>query len=1091
MPESPLIAAASDRGADHDPTLVPRLGLIIAVFVASLIQTRLVTQWLMLHTVWIAPGVMLAICYRFSGQRRWYTLILMALADMMGARLAGARPAGAMLFALVHLAEALAAATALRRIAPGGLDLAKPRSAIALGTVALLVAPPVGLGIDLLLQWVSPQMIDEARYVAMFPGPRQIVEIMARWVLPGALGIVLVAPLCLGLLNRAAMPVRRMLTRRRIAGHALVTLATTIVFFSQGSAYLAFLPPVLVWIGVRLGIVDLGAAILLSLLIASAAVAMGNGPSDVLNSAPHVRQMFLEITYLCFYGWIMPVVAALKSRERLERDLARALESHSQILRNLNEVVFRLDAHAHWTFLNPAWEQVTGYRIEDSIGRWAMELILPDDLAATIEQFNHLAEGRLDEVQLQRQFRRRDAELRNVDITVRALRGADGRFEGALGSIRDITDELQQMHRLQESEQRFRRVCDSSPAGIIRLSRKGKITYLNSRCELIVLALSERLLGQTWAKAFGKSSASVWPELVDVLVTPGTVYERELEMVDRAGLRRWLALSVTGEFDAGTRPVGYIAAVIDITASKQAQVELAARTAELRVITENISDIVYRIGLDGRHLFATPSVREVLGHAPHDVIGQRMGERIHPEDRDRMLEAFRRLARGEMEQVSIAFREFLISSDSDVIWLEANSRLLRDQAGKPQEIVSALRDVTRSKKLEFELIEARRRAEAATRAKSQFLANLSHEIRTPMNGVIGLADLLLGNTLDPVSRRYVETIAQSGHTMMKLLNDILDIARVDSGRMQLSNAPFDLNECLAGSLQLMTASAMGKGLDLQLQIAPGTPRHVVGDNLRLRQVLANLVGNAVKFTAHGHVRLGARREGDRLVITVKDSGIGIAPDQQARIFEEFVQVDATIAGFYGGSGLGLSISRRLTEAMGGTLALSSVPDQGTTLILTLPLVLPAAATMPARPAALPVPDPATGRLHLLLAEDNQTNQMIMTAMLQRLGHSVDVAGCGEDVIERVEAACGEGRPFDGVLMDIQMPGMDGLDAARQLRLRGHDAASLPIIAVTANGYREDIDACIAAGMQGHLVKPVRVADLAGEIDRMTIRRAAA
>jgi PAS domain S-box-containing protein len=500
--------------------------------------------------------------------------------------------------------------------------------------------------------------------------------------------------------------------------------------------------------------------------------------------------------------------------------------------------------------------------------------------------------------------------------------------------------------------------------------------------------------------------------------------------------------------------------------------------------------VVYRIGLDGTHLYATPSVREVLGHVPGAVVGQRMGERIHPDDRAGVMEMFGRLARGEIDQAKIAFREFPHGVDSTLIWLEANSRLLRDARGRPFEIVAALRDVTHNKTLEFELIEARARAEAATRAKSRFLANLSHEIRTPMNGVIGLADLLLGHPLDPVSRRYVETIAQSGQTMMTLLSDILDIARIDAGRVELTCAPFDLRACLADCLHLMTASAMRQGLDLQQVIAPDVPQRVVGDSLRLRQVLANLIGNAVKFTASGFVRLSAIRAGDRLVITVQDSGIGIAADQQVRLFEEFIQADATVAGVYGGSGLGLAISRRLAEVMGGDLSLHSVPGTGTTLTLNLPIVEPdAEQAAVVAPQPSPICAPGTG-LRLLVAEDNHTNRIIMTAMLHRLGHRVDVAGCGEDVLDMVAQADAAGQPFDGVLMDIQMPGMDGLDATRALRRRGHDALRLPVIAVTANGYAEDIDQCRDAGMQGHLVKPVRAATLADELDRLMARRAA-
>ena len=939
-----------------------RMALVLAVFAIAMLKARYGTPWRMLDTVWMIPAIITAVVWRFRKRLLLITLGLIVLSDLWGSIMGGMVPPDALFYAIVHLAEGAVAGFALRSVAPGGLDFSRPRASFTLGLVALVTAFPAGLAAGLLVHMLVPAADDAARFVVMLPGRQQMFEIVVRWGLPGVLGILLVTPLALMALEPARNAGAPKPMKLRAMGHVLVLLATTAVFFSQGGAYLAFLPPVLVWVGMRLGPIDLAAATLGSLLIASVAVATGDGPADVLNAAPHVRQLFLEVTYGCFYGWVMPVAAALDSLERLKREMAKTLTSHQQIVGNLTEIVFRIDRAARWTFLNPAWEQVTGYPVAETIGRWAMELITPDDLPDTIDRFNQLAVGQIDQFLLNRRFRRRDGEWREVEIEVRAMRDAEGRFEGALGSMRDVTDAQRQMRLLTASEARFRAVCDAAPVGIVRISGMGKISYVNPACELMLVAPAQHLLGKGWTRAFGKDSAAMWHDLRAVLVTPGSVYQRECAVVDRAGTTRWLALSVTGEFDDGAAPTGYIAAVVDITKSKAAEIEL---------------------------------------------------------------------------------------------------------------------------------IEARDRAEAATQAKTRFLANLSHEIRTPMNGVIGIADLLLGARLDPGSRRYVETIARSGQTMMQLLNDILDMSRIDAGRLELVHAPFDLIECLTGSLQLMTASATARGLRLDLALDPALPRVVTGDSLRLRQILANLIGNAVKFTARGHVRLGARHEGDRVVIAVEDTGIGLSREQQDRIFEDFVQADASIPTTFGGSGLGLAISRRLALAMGGTLTLESEPGRGTTLTLVLPLPVPTG--LPAPVAAAPRPEPASNakQLHLLLAEDNETNRMIMVAMLQRLGHSVDVAGCGEDVIDKVAEAAAAGRNYDAVLMDIQMPGMDGLEAARHLRAAGHDPASLPIIAVTANGYDQDIAACRAAGMQGHLVKPLRVATLAAELERIGPQRAAA
>jgi signal transduction histidine kinase/AmiR/NasT family two-component response regulator len=465
--------------------------------------------------------------------------------------------------------------------------------------------------------------------------------------------------------------------------------------------------------------------------------------------------------------------------------------------------------------------------------------------------------------------------------------------------------------------------------------------------------------------------------------------------------------------------------------------------------------------------------------------------RLHPDDKAEVVASFERLAAGEIDDLTIAYRSRPAPPREGYVWVEASCRLLRDWKDEPYEIVAALRDVTERKQLEFDLIEARERAEQAVAVKSEFLAHLSHEIRTPMNGVIGLADLLLDRPLDDVGRSYVRLITESGETMMKLLNDILDIAKVDAGRLQLSSETFDLHDCLAKSLSLMTASAVRKGLNLELAMADDLPRRIVGDSLRLRQILANLIGNAVKFTESGHVRLEAAVErdesdacADTLVITVEDSGIGIAEGLQSRVFDEFTQADAGTADSFGGTGLGLAISRRLAEAFGGTLSLTSIPGTGTRLILRMPLVLPGPDLALPAPAAAASERPSMAPLHLLVAEDNRTNQLIIGAMLERLGHSHAMVMRGDEVLDKVRAAEAAGRPFDAVLMDLLMPGMDGREATQALREAGYSAAAMPVIAVTANGFAQDIEACRAAGMQGHLVKPVRIDALAEELARI-------
>jgi PAS domain S-box-containing protein len=429
--------------------------------------------------------------------------------------------------------------------------------------------------------------------------------------------------------------------------------------------------------------------------------------------------------------------------------------------------------------------------------------------------------------------------------------------------------------------------------------------------------------------------------------------------------------------------------------------------------------------------------------------------------------------------------ELAIGSLERPLWLSVVVTAKFEPSGRRIGYVVAVADITARKRLERELIDARHSAEAAAAAKSAFLANVSHEIRTPMNGVVGLSELLLERDLDETSRRYARLIGESGTMMMELLTGVLDLAKLDAGRLTFADNLVDLRQLLGDSMALMGAPATRKGLDTRLDIAADLPAVMHGDRLRLRQILANLIGNAVKFTAQGHVALRAHASGTMLHIAVEDTGIGIAPEDQAHVFEDFVQSGRNAARARG-TGLGLPITQRLVVAMGGRIWLESAVGHGTTLHLELP----ARFVQERRRAPVMAPAIATPArmLNVLVVEDNLTNQIIATGMLKRLGHASATAGDGAVVVERVAAAQADGAPFDVVLMDMLMPVMDGLDAARALRGAGYDAARLPIVAVTANAYDEDIAACLAAGMQGHLAKPLNMARLGEVLASLAERR---
>jgi PAS domain S-box-containing protein len=669
-----------------------------------------------------------------------------------------------------------------------------------------------------------------------------------------------------------------------------------------------------------------------------------------------------------------------------------------------------------------------------------------------------------------------------LSVIDRTARPYDAALAEALEDLAALVAQEWERHRamkaLKASEAKVRavnktleRVIDGAPVALLMTDRKLRVLQTSHRWRTDMSMGDRDLRGLSIYDVFPAAKGR-WGAFLQKALKGQTVRSRRARLALLDGREPWVRAEITPWRDLRGRIGGLLIMTNDIsdmvdaleeTRRSEQTLKLAIEIGELSMWEMDHRD--RRLNNAGARVFRGGSDRG------YEDMERDIWYGVHPAD---LPAAKAQWDRYEQEGVPFRATYRVLQPNGPHIWIQSATEIIRGEDGQPERTVGVLRNIDKQKRSEMALAKARDEAEAANRAKSEFLANMSHEIRTPLNGVMGVASALSRTALDGNQREMVGLIESSARTLESLLSDVLDLARVESGRLVLASEPFDLQRCLTDVGALFHPSAEAKNLDLIIEAAPDIEGVFLGDAPRIRQILSNLVANAVKFTPSGEVRLGASAlrtpDGIEAKIWVADTGIGFDEETKARLFGRFEQADGSITRRFGGTGLGLAISRSLAERMGGVLEARAIPGKGATFTLCLPLARSAADAPEAiSDAAEPPPEEDASTLKVLLAEDHPTNRRVVQLILEAAG--VDLT-CVENGALAVDAW--DHGDFDLVLMDMQMPVMDGLTAIREIRQREARGgrARTEIYALTANAMPEHAEASKAAGADGHLTKPI-------------------
>ena len=768
--------------------------------------------------------------------------------------------------------------------------------------------------------------------------------------------------------------------------------------------------------------------------------------------------------------------ASRRGKAKLEPLLERLLAS----TRNAPVPMALFDLDRRFLAASAGWEQVAGLtgwpylglRIEEVIAELPSESV---ELHGRCALGEHLLENEAPYVGA-------DGETRWLCCEYRPVRRADQQPVGYFVHANDVTPLMQARREAQANAERLKLALGAARAGVSEFDFAAKTQWFSPEFHEIVGCEVDfrRFAREPWYMAHPDDR-----HLIDETVAAWTGPRHEpmdFRIVLPSGEDRWVQAHAEQRLAPDGRRLKVVGLVLDIDVRKRQELALAEARRQAQSNAERLGLAlkaaragVFEVNLKERTFWCSPEFADVAGrNLSFEEAASPAWPIIHPDDMESVQQAFQR----DLTTTPIGTAEArLVLPSGAHRWVQICAEPTFDEEGRNAKVNGLVLDIDTRKQQELALIAAEQAAQAAGEAKSQFLANMSHEIRTPMNGVLGVLHLLQRENLSDEGRQLLREAGDCGRMLSQLLDDVIDLSKIEAGRLELSPEPTDVAEVLRSVIGLLRPNAESKGLDLRLS-SDADSIWIEADPVRLRQGLFNLVGNAIKFTEQGHVevRLTAKTRARmrRLRFEIEDTGIGIPDAVQETLFRRFQQADGSTSRRFGGSGLGLAITRRLAEMMDGAVGFVSREGEGSTFWLDISAPVAAPVALVVEEAA-----PALEGLRALLVEDNPTNRLVASKMLEALGLSVSMAehgGLGVD-------AARQGR-FDLILMDVQMPVMDGLEATRRIRALGGEAASTPIIGLTANAMAHQRETYVVAGMDGLVAKPISPTALVAEISRV-------